>query len=105
EAAAAVEEVLGFDPMLLHPARMPKMPAFWQPDALTRPLLRGREKALPLSAVEHLGSMLAFSAPDDPYPGVAAVREACDPESLDEFAWDLFSAWSMAGAPSKEKWA
>lgn len=105
EAARAVDEALAFDPLLLHPTRLPKMPAFWQPETLSRPLLRGRERALPPSAVEHLGTMLAFTSLDEPYAGLAAVREACDPASLDEFAWDLFSAWHLAGANAKEKWA
>lgn len=105
EAARAVEETLAFDPLLLHPAKLPKMPPFWQPETLSRPLLRGRERALPPSAVEHLGAMLAFTTVEEPYAGLAAVRAACDPASLDEFAWDLFSAWQMAGAPAKEKWA
>lgn len=105
EAARAVEETLAFDPLRLHPPKLPRMPAFWQPESLPRPLLRGRERALPLEAVQHLGAMLAFTTPDDPYVGLAHVREACDPASLDEFAWDLFSAWNLAGASAKDKWA
>ncbi len=49
--------------------------------------------------------MLAISKLDAPYAGLAIVREACTPESLAEFAWDLFEAWLAAGAPSKESWA
>lgn len=105
KAAAAVEEILAFDPLLLFPARLPKMPAFWTPRSLARPLLSGREKALPPDAVEALGCMLAFSSLDSPYEGLAEVRKVSDPQSLAEFAWDLFSAWQLAGSPSKEGWA
>ncbi len=105
EAREAVGELLAFDPLDLFPAKLPKRPAFWQPPAFARPLLRDRATALPLGAIEHLGAMLAFSRPDEPYSGIAQVREACDPESLAAFAWDLFSSWLNAGSPAKEGWA
>ena len=104
EAREAVGELLAFDPLDLFPAKLPKMPAFWQPAAFPRPRLRDRA-ALPLDAVEHLGTMLAFSRLDEPYAGIAQVKEACDPESLADFAWDLFDAWQNAGSPAKEGWA
>jgi len=104
-AAEAVREVLDFDPLFTFPTKLPKMPAFWNAGALGRPLLRGGEKALPLAALDALGTMLAFTSPDDPYPGIADVKEACDPRSLAELSWDLFQAWLVAGAPSKEQWA
>ncbi|HRG98479.1 MAG TPA: DUF4132 domain-containing protein, partial [Polyangiaceae bacterium] len=110
-AEAGVRAVLDFDPLLTFPAKLPKLPAFFAPAAFSRPLLRaagesGRSgKSLPVAAVEHLGTMLAFTSHDDPYPGLAAVRELCEPASLAEFAWDLFQAWLVAGAPSKEAWA
>jgi len=105
EAREAVRAVLDFDPLAFFPARLPKMPGFWQPAAFQRPLLRDRSAALPLSAVEALGTMLAFSRLDEPYAGIAVVKEACDPASLARFAWDLFNAWLTAAAPSKEVWA
>jgi len=105
DARAAVRAVLDVDPLDLLPARLPKMPAFWQPEAFARPLLRGRTAALPLPAVEALGTILAISPLDEPYAGLEQVREACDPASLGAFAWDLFSAWMIAGAPSKDQWA
>jgi len=105
EARDAVRAVLDFDPMALFPARLPKMPDFWQPAAFQRPLLRDRSAALPLPAVEALGTMLAFSRLDEPYAGIAVVKEACDPASLARFSWDLFAVWLAAGAPSKEVWA
>ncbi|HYC89750.1 MAG TPA: DUF4132 domain-containing protein [Thermoanaerobaculia bacterium] len=105
EAAAAVREALDFDPLLLYPLRLPKLPPFWHQGAFTRPLLRGNGAALPASAMETLATMLAFSSLGEPYAGLAEVKEACKPASLGAFAWDLFSAWLVAGAPSKESWA
>ncbi|HEY1959088.1 MAG TPA: DUF4132 domain-containing protein [Polyangiaceae bacterium] len=105
DAESAVRDVLDFDPLFTFPSKLPKMPAFWNAGAVTPPLLAGRAKALPVAAVDALGTMLAFSTIEDPYPGIAEVKEACDARSLAEFAWDLFQAWLVAGAPSKEQWA
>ena len=105
EAGDALRDVLDFDPLLTFPSKLPKMPAFWNPGALTPPLLAVRTKSLPPRAIEALGTMLAFATIEDPYPGIAQVREACDARSLADFAWDLFQAWLVAGAPSKEQWA
>jgi Domain of unknown function (DUF4132) len=104
-ARQAVRAVLAADPLDLAPARPPRLPVFWEAGSFTRPLLRGRSAALPLAAVETLGQILAFTRLDEPYTGLAQVREACDPVSLAAFAWDLFTAWQTAGAPPKEQWA
>jgi hypothetical protein len=104
-AAAAVREALDFDPLLLFPSKLPKLPPFWQQRAFTRPLLRSNGAALPASAMDALATMLAFSSLGEPYAGIAEVKEACEPSSLGGFAWDVFSAWLAAGAPSKEAWA
>jgi hypothetical protein len=104
ECENAVAEVLAVDPLLELPAKLPKLPSFWQPAGLPRPRLASG-KAIPLAAMDTLGTMLAFSPPDDPYPGIVQVREACDRASLAAFAWELFQAWMLAGAPSKESWA
>lgn len=104
-APAAVEALLEADPLLRLPAKLPRLPAFWVPASFTRPRLRDRDAVLPLASVDALGTMLAISPLGDPYAGVVQVREACDAESLGRFAWDLFSAWLAAGAPSKEAWA
>ncbi|MBI3928054.1 MAG: DUF4132 domain-containing protein [Armatimonadetes bacterium] len=105
QAREAVEESLAFDPLQLFPARLPKMPEFWTPAAFSRPLLRDGSGALGLEAVEHLGTMLAFAPPDSSYAGIEQVKQACLLETLDDFVWDLFSAWLGAGAPAKESWA
>lgn len=105
EASAGVAQVLDFDPLLTVPAKIPKLPTFWNAAGFTAPLLRGGEKALPPAAIDAIGIMLAFTSQDDPYAGIAAVKEACEPASLANFAWDVFQAWLVAGAPSKEAWA
>ncbi|SHL98240.1 DUF4132 domain-containing protein [Rhizobacter sp. OV335] len=101
----ALQALLDADPLLVLPARMPKLPVFFVAPALRRPLLRDSGEALPTTAIEHVGSMLAISKLEAPYPGLAIVKELCTPASLAEFAWDLFEAWIAAGAPSKDGWA
>lgn len=105
EVGRALASVFDFDELDLLPSKMPAMPSFWSAGAFARPVLKNG-KALPLSAVEHLGSMLALGKDlAEPYAGVAHVKDACTAESLADFAWDLFQAWSLAGWPSKEGWA
>ena len=105
EMSAALEALLGADPLLVLPTRMPKLPGFFVAPSMRRPQLRDGGGALPAGAMEHIGTMLAISKLEAPYPGLAIVEEACTPESLAEFAWDVFEAWMAAGAPSKESWA
>jgi predicted DNA-binding WGR domain protein len=105
DAEAGIRAVLDFDPLQVLPAKLPKLPSFWNAGAFTRPLLAGGKKALPLAAVDAIGTMLSFTSLDDPYAGIADVKAACDARSLAELAWDLFQAWLLAGAPSKEGWA
>lgn len=101
----ALSTELHADPLLRLPARMPRLPGFYVPAALHRPRLVHDGAALPDEAMQHLGLMLAISRPGQPYAGLDAVRAACTPASLAEFAWDLFEAWWAAGAPSKDAWA
>jgi len=103
-AAQAVEQLLATDPVQIVPAKMPKLPVFFVPAAFRRPVLQNGA-ALPLSALEFLGNMLTISTVAEPYLGLEAVKAVCKPESLAEFAWDVFEAWMSAGAPSKEGWA
>ncbi|WP_067480530.1 DUF4132 domain-containing protein [Actinomadura hibisca] len=105
QAAAAIATLLATDPLDVLPARMPRVPAWAEPRLLPQVVLRGRTGALPERETGHLLTMLALSRPDEPYPGVAIVAEACDPGSLTEFAWALFHQWETAGAPSKGSWA
>jgi predicted DNA-binding WGR domain protein len=105
EMAAAFEALLAADPLLVLPTRMPKLPGFFVAPSMRRPQLRDNGGALSTTAIEHVGSMLQISRLDAPYAGLAIVKEACTPESLGEFAWDVFEAWIAGGAPSKESWA
>ncbi|WP_374564055.1 DUF4132 domain-containing protein [Ideonella sp.] len=105
EMSQALQALLDADPLLVLPARMPKLPVFFVAPSFRRPLLRDGGEALPTSAIEHIGTMLAISKLEAPYPGLAIVKEVCTPASLAEFAWDLFEAWMAAAAPSKDSWA
>lgn len=104
DMAAALDALRAQDPLLVLPARMPRLPGFFSPGAFRRPMLSTGE-ALPAAALEHIGTMLAISRLDAPYAGVEVVRGLCTPASLAEFAWDVFEAWIAGGAPSKEAWA
>lgn len=103
-AEEAVEEVLAFDAGRAFGGGKAKMPSFFNPPELPRPRLAPSGRALPLEAVRHLGTMLAFSPLFPPYPGIAQVKEACSEESLDAFAWALFQTWLLEGAPPREQW-
>jgi hypothetical protein len=103
-AAHGLREQLDADPLLRLPARLPRLPAFFQPAALHRPRLKDGGALLPDDAMHHLALMLAISKPDQPYAGLDAVRAACTGASLAEFAWTLFEAWWAADAPSPAAW-
>lgn len=100
----AVQQVLTRDPLKQVPAKIPKLPTWLGVGAFAAPKLRSGG-ALPDEARVALCEMLSFVNPDDVYPGVAQVKDACDRASLANFAHDLFSAWLAAGAPSKDGWA
>lgn len=101
---AAVEAVLDADPRDRYPAKLPKISPWANVDKLPRPLLKGRQKALPKKAVEAIFMMLAFSTPESTFIGLEDVLSLCDRASLEDFSWALFNEWQMAGAPSKENW-
>lgn len=102
--SAALAALKSADPLNVLPVKMSKLPGFFSPTTFRRPRLMDGG-ALPPAAVEHIGSMLAISKLDAPYPGIDVVRDTCARDSLAEFAWDLFEAWQTAGAPAKENWA
>lgn len=105
EVTDAVNALLALDPLDNHPTKIPTLPTFYQPSLWTRPLLKANAQSLPDSAILHLGEMLRFPQEEALYPGLLQVKDACTTDSLAEFAWDLFTAWQTAGAPSKESWA
>ncbi len=100
---AALSQRLPSDPLDRVPARVPKLPAWVQPAALSRPVLRAGG-AMPDEAVAAMAEMLLFSPLFDPYPGVETVRDACTPESLDAFTFDLLQAWTDTGAHPTGEW-
>ncbi|EFH7000632.1 DUF4132 domain-containing protein [Escherichia coli] len=105
EVTDAVNALLALDPLDNHPTKIPTLPTFYQPSLWTRPLLKANAQSLPDSALLHLGEMLRFPQEEALYPGLLQVKDACTTDSLAKFAWDLFTAWQTAGAPSKESWA
>lgn len=104
EMLGALAALKAADPLNVLPGKMPKLPSFFVPASFRRPEIKSGE-ALPVSAVEHIGMMLAISKLDAPYIGLEIVRDLCARETLAEFAWDMFEAWIAAGASSKEGWA
>ncbi|MFD3514591.1 DUF4132 domain-containing protein [Streptomyces sp. NPDC058657] len=106
KAAKAVDALLHADPLRTAlPAKLPVIGAWAEPALLPQLTLRGGQSALPLDAARHVVMMLALSTPQEPYPGLAAVQEICDPASLAEFGWELFEAWRLAGKPPQDSWA
>jgi hypothetical protein len=103
--AAAIKAIIADDGSLALPKTMPEPPAWADPAVLPQILLKGRETALPVSAVRHLVLMLAISRPGAPYVGVLRAQEICDQASLTTFAWALFQNWRGADYPPKENWA
>ncbi len=104
DVSAGVRVMLAEDPLDRFPSRRGNLPAFWAPRGWRRPRLRSNGKALSDTALDHVGTMLMFPTNEELYAGIAQLREACTPESLADFAWDLFSAWLAAAAPAKDGW-
>ncbi|WP_285736732.1 DUF4132 domain-containing protein [Kitasatospora phosalacinea] len=105
-AGQAAAELLSTDPLVSAlPVRMPAFPAWLRTAGLPPVLLADGGGALPESAVRHLVTMLALSAPGAPYPGLAVLREACTADSLAAFCWAVFEQWRLAGIPVKDRWA
>ncbi|HXV93815.1 MAG TPA: DUF4132 domain-containing protein [Pseudonocardia sp.] len=104
EAAEAVSALLARDPLEALPARLPTVAAWADPAQLPQVWLRDGAHALPAEATRHLLTMLALSRPGEPYAGVAQVAEVCEPRSLAEFGWALFTRWQAAELPAKDSW-
>jgi hypothetical protein len=100
----SLDAIVGTNPLAFYPAKLPKLPPFFDATLLP-PIVLREGGALPPDAVMHVGTMLAISEPDRPYAGIALLREACTRESLRDFAWSLFESWLAVGSPPKEMWA
>ncbi|WP_433464743.1 DUF4132 domain-containing protein [Spirillospora sp. CA-128828] len=105
EAGDAMAVLLERDPEELVPRKIPEVGPFADPAVLPRIRLADGGRTLPLSTVPHLLTILAMSPPDDPDPGLDAVRRACDAESPAAFAWALFERWRQFGERSEDAWA
>jgi hypothetical protein len=105
DVAEALTDVLALDPLRDCPDSPPKLGEFLRVEALPRPrLAKSPDKVLPLRAVEAICEMLAFTSDDFPYAGISVVRDVCDPASLSDLAWAIFSAWLTAGGSLKQPW-
>ncbi|MFY9259018.1 MAG: DUF4132 domain-containing protein [Gallionella sp.] len=104
EVMDALNGLLNENPLNRYPGTRAKLPEFWCPNDWARPLLMSG-KALPEEALNTLGTMLTFPSAIEVYAGVFQVKQACQTQSLADFAWDCFSAWLNAGASGKESWA
>lgn len=105
EVLQSIEAILREDPLDLYPNKITKAPIFWTPITWRRPVLKENGHALSDAAIEHLGSMLRFPVAEGIYEGIVQIKQLCEPNSLADFAWDLFNAWLLSGGPSKESWA
>ncbi len=103
-ARAALEKLFSWDPVYDLPKTMPKPSPSFRPETLTRPRLVASGKALPLSALETLGTMIALSPVDPPYAGLLHVKEACEARGLAELSWEMARAWEHAGHKKKDIW-
>lgn len=104
DVLSALHAMLAESPLDRYPNRRTSLPEFWKPDGWHRPLLHNG-KALPDTALDALGTMMGFPTNEEIYAGLQQVKDACTADSLAAFAWDFFSSWLNAGAPSKEGWA
>jgi len=100
----ALQQVLEDDPLQRYPTRRSKLPEFWAPSGWRRPQLHNG-KALDEDAIDVLGEMLTFPTNEEVYAGIGQVIDACRPDSLADFAWDMFGAWLNAGGAGKDNWA
>lgn len=105
DVLAALATLFDSDPLEEYPAKIAPLPGFYQFTLWRRPRLKSNNLPLSDDAMRHLGTMLSFPRDITAYAGLDIIREIFTRESLAEFAWDLFTAWLTAGAPSKESWA
>ena len=80
------------------PKKRPKLPAYFVASAHPAPILKGIGKALPTHAVETLGRMMLASTCSLKTPSLINVIEACDPQSLADFAFSVYDSWVKNGA-------
>ncbi len=105
DVLAALATLFDSDPLEEYPAKIAPLPGFYQFTLWHRPRLKSNNLPLPDDAMRHLGTMLSFPRDITSYAGLAIIKETFTRESLADFGWDLYTAWTEAGAPAKENWA
>ncbi|HAH2668423.1 TPA: WGR and DUF4132 domain-containing protein [Escherichia coli] len=105
DVLAALATLFDSDPLEEYPAKIAPPPGFYQFTLWRRPRLKSNNLPLPDDAMRHLGTMLSFPRDITAYAGLATIKETFTRESLADFGWDLYTAWTEAGAPAKENWA
>ncbi len=96
DAQAVVVEFLGHNSQAdFVPKKMPKLPDYL---AHTAPILKETGEALPAHAVETLMRMMLVSTCHLQNSALQDVIEACDRQSLADFALSTFEMWSRNGA-------
>ncbi|TGB67257.1 DUF4132 domain-containing protein [Escherichia sp. E4930] len=105
DVLAALATLFDSDPLEEYPAKIAPLPGFYQFTLWRRPRLKSNNLPLSDDAMRHLGTMLSFPRDITPYAGLAIIKETFTRESLADFGWDLYTAWTEAGAPAKENWA
>ncbi|HEI2544784.1 TPA: WGR and DUF4132 domain-containing protein [Escherichia coli] len=105
DVLAALKTLFDSDPLEEYPAKIAPLPGFYQFTLWRRPRLKSNNLPLPDDAMRYLGTMLSFPRDITAYAGLDIIRETFTRESLAEFGWDLYTAWTEAGAPAKENWA
>lgn len=100
----AIVNLLSIDLLDSYPQKIPAMATYVKPQNLPRPVLKSNQKVLPDSAMTHLMTLLSFNRLGEIYHGTYQVIDSCTPESLADFAWELFWVWDIAGGPEKESW-
>jgi hypothetical protein len=104
QAKKAIEKLFAWDPVYDLPKTIPKLGPAWNAQSVSRPRLVSTGKALPVSALDAIATMLAISPIDPPYAGIAQIKETCEPHSLAEFSWETARTWEHAGHKKKEIW-
>ncbi|KFD76024.1 DUF4132 domain-containing protein [Escherichia coli] len=105
DVLAALATLFDSDPLEEYPAKIAPLSGFYQFTLWRRPRLKSNNLPLSDDAMRHLGTMLSFPRDITAYAGLDIIREIFTRKSLAEFGWDLYTAWTEAGAPAKENWA
>lgn len=103
-ALQVVKEAMDANPAAQTPTKIPPLPDLVRPASLPRLVLAATGKALPASAMNVVLKTLQLSTLEAPYACLPLLKELTTSASRGALAWELFQAWLVAGAPSKEGW-